>query len=132
MIVAFLAVLTALLSFQFFTVTLRINNINRIVVNTPIALFESSVPLIIPAGSDKPGFDKRLLERKIRRYYEKTLTKYSKSYQVYFNYYNQSNHSYCTALFCDAVQVKVKAVIVFQIPYQKTMFYEIKDMTHAS
>lgn len=132
MIVAFLVTLCALLSFQLFTITLRLNTINRLIIATPISLFESSVPLVNEDDEIRLYFDKTLLESKLNSYYQENVSPYVHNFTLSFYYYNQEDNSYCVDEYCDAVEVKFTAQVIFTFSYSRTMFYEIKDMNHGS
>lgn len=126
MIVAFLVVVVALISFSFFTVTTRINAINRVVITTPFEIFETSIPLLNEDNNIDLYFDKDALEEKLADYYFTNLEKYTSEITIDFYYYNQEDKSYCLDDKCNAVEVCVESEIVFDFQYSRTMYYEIK------
>ena len=132
MIATFLVTLCALLSFQLFTITLRLNTINRLIVATPISLFESSVPLVNEGDEIRLYFDKGLLESNLNDYYQENVSSYVHHFTLSFYYYNQDDNSYCVDEYCDAVEVQFTAQVIFTFNYSRTMFYEIKDMHNGS
>ncbi len=131
MIVAFLSLLAVILSFQLFTITTNLTAINRIVITTPLALFETAIPLINNEENAPLYFDKRTLEDNIDVYYSKTLDKYTKTVVLDFYYYHQEDDSYCIDDKCNAVEVDISATITFNFIYHRTMFYEIKETSYG-
>lgn len=132
MMIAFLVVVMALLSFQFFTVTTKINVLNRVVVNTPISLFEASIPLVSDEEEISLYFDKPLLEANLSDYYQHNLHRYVKRYTLSYYYYNQEDQSYCVDDLCNAVEVSITANVVFSFSYSRIMFYEIRSSHYGS
>lgn len=128
MISVFLVLLCGLLSFQFFTITTRMNIVNRLVVGLPMSLFESSIPLVDESENSTLFFDKEVLESNVQAYFQEYVAQYLKEFTLSYYYYNQADESYCTATQCDAVQVSVEARVILTFQYHRTMFYEIKDM----
>lgn len=131
MIVAFLSLLAVILSFQLFTVTTNLTAINRIVITTPVALFETSIPLISNEEFAPLFFDKRTLEDNLSVYYSNSLDKYTKEVVLNFYYYHQEDGSYCIDEKCNAVEVDISAIINFNFQYHRVMFYEIKENSHG-
>ncbi|MFA7033007.1 MAG: hypothetical protein WC201_05555 [Bacilli bacterium] len=132
MISAFLVTLCAVLSLQLFTITSRLNTINRLVIATPISLFESSIPLVNQGDEIHLYFDKSLLESNLDSYYQQNISSYVHNFALSFYYYNQDDNSYCVDEYCDAVEVQFTAQVIFNFNYSRTMFYEIKDMSNGS
>ncbi|HKM10609.1 MAG: hypothetical protein PHI75_01310 [Bacilli bacterium] len=131
MIAAFLSLLAVILGFQLFTITTNLTAINRIVITTPLALFETSIPLINNEEDAPLYFDKRTLEDNLSVYYSNALEKYTKKFSLDFYYYHQEDDSYCIDDKCNAVEVDISALITFDFSYHRVMFYEIKEMTHG-
>jgi len=131
MIVAFLSLLAVLLSFQLFTITTDLTVINRVVITTPLALFETSIPLVTNEENAPLYFDKRTLEDNLSIYYTDTLDKYTKKISLDFYYYHQEDDSYCIDDKCNAVEVDISATIIFNFLYHRVMFYEIKENAHG-
>lgn len=131
MIAIGISLICAVLCFSLFTLSIDISAINRIVIQTPVALFENAIPLIDYDKSELLYFDKILLENNINRYFDDSLKNYTKETEILFYYYNQDDDSYCVLDKCDAVEITIKATIVFSYIYERTMFYEIKDMNNG-
>ena len=124
MIISFLVVV---LSFNFFMMSYQVNGVNRLVMNAPIALFETSLELLDINESNGPIFNKQILENNLTSYFDYSLPHYTDDYEVSFYYYNPSDHSVCLDEKCHAVEVKVSAAFIFMYHYEKTMFYEVRS-----
>ncbi|HOZ02742.1 MAG TPA: hypothetical protein PKV57_02960 [Bacilli bacterium] len=129
MIAAFLSLFAVILSFQLFTITTNLTIINRIVITTPLSLFETSIPLVNNEEDPSLYFDKRTLEDNLSIYYSNALEKYTKKVSLDFYYYHQEDDSYCIDDKCNAVEVDISATITFNFLYHRVMFYEIKETT---
>ena len=124
MIISFMVVI---LSFNFFMMSYQVNGVNRLVMNAPIALFETSLELLDIAEDKGPIFNKDILEENLTSYFDYSLPHYTDDYEVSFYYYNPSDHSVCLDEKCRAVEVKVSAAFIFMYRYEKTMFYEVRS-----
>lgn len=124
MLLILLVTLLTIFLFSSFTLTYRLQTINRTIINTPLEIFELSIPV---ANIDETNvyFDKAQLENNVLTYYEERLSPYFKSYDVDFYYYNQSNHSICVNDYCNAVEINVSGNYMFNFQYEKTLKYEI-------
>ena len=113
----------AIMALHLFTITYRVNGINRVLFNIPISIFETSIPLV-SEGEFVAHFDKDLLEEKLTSYFNNNIKKYSNKYEFYCYYYNQSDDSYCYTDYCDAVEVDLHTNIVLTTEYhKKARFY---------
>ena len=121
-----LAFITALTIFLFsgFTLTYRLQTINRAIINTPLEIFETSIPL---ANIDESNlyFNKMKLEGKILDYYSSTIAPYFKTYDVEFYYYNQSDKSICVSDYCNAVEITITGNYYLTFNYERAITYEI-------
>ena len=117
----------AVLSFNFFMMSYQVNGVNRLVMNAPIALFETAIELMDINETNGPIFNKETLENNLTSYFDYSLPHYTDEYEVGFYYYNPSDHSVCIDDNCKAVEVSVTASFIFAYPYRKTMFYEIRS-----
>ena len=70
--------------FSCFTLTYRLQSINRAVFNTPVEIFELSIPI---ANIDETDvyFDKTTLENKLNDYYESSISDFFKTYEISIN-----------------------------------------------
>jgi|GEM_PF-927823 hypothetical protein len=131
MISAFLSLLACLLSFQLFTITSKLTAMNRIVISTPIALLEASIPLVGDEDIISPYFDRQILENTLDSYYKNELAQYYRDISIDYYYYHQEDKSFCMEEKCDAVEVTISTRIIFNFRYSRVMFYQIKDMQHG-
>ena len=122
-----ISIALAVLSLHFFTVTYRVNGINRTLYNIPIAIFESSIPLAQETEEPKIYYDAGLLESKLTSYFDKSITKFCEKYTLSFYYFNQDDYSYCFKDKCDAIEITVNADVLLTFSYQKTARFYIQD-----
>lgn len=127
MIVIFISLFIVVMSCNFFTISFQINGINRLVLATPIALFETSVVLFDLSNDESPYFDKQILEDNINSYFDFSLPRYSQDYDISVSYYNQEDHSICLSDKPEATEITIQATLDFSFEYQKTMYYEIRS-----
>ena len=125
MIILFLTMFVTVLGFSFFTVSTKITGINRVMVNMPKEIFQASIPLV-QDGDFIAYYDKRVLENNVESYLRQNLSKFTKKFRIAFYYYNQDDGSMCITNYCDAVEVSIRANVVFNYNYSRTMFYEIR------
>lgn len=126
MILIGIALMIMILSVQCFTVTYRINGINRTLLETPTSLFEVSIPIVQDNGEFVPYFDKEKLIKKLTYYYDSKLPEYTSDYQVSYYYTNVGSSSLCLLPRCDAIEITIRAKIIFLSEYNKTMRFEIR------
>lgn len=93
----------------------------------PISLYETSLNFLSIDESVGPGFDKGLLEERINSYFAYSMEKYTSDYRVSFYYYNPFDDSICLSMYCSAVEVKLKASLILNYRYSKTMRYQIRS-----
>ena len=124
MMLLFLCFIIGSITVSLFSISLRINAINRAFINTPKEIFESSIPLTL-SNEDEPYFSRDKLKAKLNSYYESTIKKYTSSYDLTYYFYNKEDHSYDDKHF-SAVEITLKAQIIFSNEIEKTIFYEIR------
>lgn len=123
MILIFFSATLIACSYSFFSVVTRLQCVNRIIANTPIDIFEKSIPLI--DDETDLHFDKDKLYYSLNEYYSNNLRKYINSYHLELYYYNQIDQSICTDDNCNAVEVDVSGTSVFSFRFHRTLTYEI-------
>ena len=116
----------AVMSLQMFTLTYRINGVNRTLFHIPLGIFESAIPLVTTTYYPDVYFDKDMLEESLTYYFDTNLEKYVNKYTLSFYYYNQADDSICVSDKCDAVEVSLKADIMLTIKYQKKARFYIR------
>lgn len=122
-----ISIIISVLSFSFFTVTYRVNGINRTIYNIPIAIFESSIPLVQEKEQPTIYFDKISVELKLTSYFVSNIRKYCDKFTVKFYYYNQEDYSYCSASTCDAVEIHLSADVLINYQYHRVARFYIED-----
>ena len=125
----FIALIFAVVSFNFFTVSYKLNGINRTLLFTPTSLFEINIPLINDNDDFELYFDKTSLENDLTYYYDTHLSRYTSEYDINFHYINIEDESMCVSEFCKAVEVTISSEILFGFKYEKTMLFEIRNTT---
>lgn len=124
MILLMLVISLIIFLFSSFTLSYRLQTINRIVINTPVEIFELSIP-IVNIDESNLYFDKKKLETSVLQYYQNNLSDYFKTYDVSFYYYNQSDESICVNDQCNAVEITIDGIYMFNFHYERTINYEI-------
>ena len=127
MVMIFIALFIAVISFNFFMMSYQINGVNNLVLSMPISLYETSINMLNINENVGPSFDKQALENRIQSYFDFSMKKYTKDYSLDFYYYNPFNHSICLSDTCHAVEVKVEASLILNYHYEKTMYYQIRS-----
>lgn len=127
MILMFIALFVAVISFNFFMMSYQINGVNNLVLAMPISLYETSINMININDSTGPTFDKQRLEERINKYFSFSMKKYTDDYSLSFYYYNPFDQSVCLSDSCCAVEVKVDATLILYYHYSKTMYYQIRS-----
>lgn len=117
----------AILSLQFFTVTYRLNGINRTLFNIPLGIFEASIPLVEESDKIVMHYDKDELYERLTYYFDENLHKYVSKYRLKLYYYNQSNMSFCTKAYCDAVEITLSADVLLTVKYEKKAKFYIRS-----
>ena len=123
MINTFISMLLIIFTFSVFNISLRIQGVNRLVINAPLTIFEYTV---IDKDNDVIFYREELQERYIN-YLERTIYQFVDNYGVHFRFYNPSDGGLCDE-YCRGVEVKISADMSFSYTYHRTMFYEIKEV----
>lgn len=127
MVTIFIALFVIVFCFNFFMISYQMNGINRLVYGVPISLVETSISMLAIDEDKGPTFNKTTLENKLTSYFNYSMQKYVDDYSLDFYYYNPDNHSYCTTNKCSAVEITLKADLILNYRYEKTLFYEIRS-----
>ena len=81
MILLFLSAILLVFSAQIFALNFSIQGLNRAIINTPIELMYRTVYI----GSSDVQFDSKKFEIELLKYYDQTLSRYSKERTIDFN-----------------------------------------------
>lgn len=121
-----------ILSFSSYGLAYQINGINRVVVSTPISIFESCILHNVNDDNADVLFTKSLVKEELEKYYSMELSKFTKkfSYEIYF--YNKENESMCIKDECDAVEIKFYASLLYDYKYERTLDYKVFDNFYGS
>ena len=123
-ILLFVFTLTTFL-FSSFTISLKLQTINRAIIYMPIEIFETSIQVVNIDETENLYFDKNLLDTNVNRYLEEKLSNVMKDYSYSFYYYNQDDGSICTSGKCNAVEVTVSGHYAYNFSYSRSVNYEI-------
>ena len=127
MICIFIALFAMVIAVNMFYVSYQLCGINRIFINLPIALIESSVNMI--SNGDQPNlyFNKEDLIEKLTSYYDEKIEKlHVEDYTLTFTFVNPSNESYCTTSQCQGFKMKLKSELTFNLKYEREVYYKIQ------
>lgn len=123
MINILLALSVAIFSYQMFSLTAKISNLNKTLVNLPMSIFSYSVPLV---NEDVLYFGKEELENKLDEYFNKNISSIVKDYSATYTYYSSSSNSICMSSECDIVKISLEAKIDSLYTYHKAMKYQVR------
>ena len=126
MIIILISAFLTCICYQIYIINFQIQGINRAVVNTPIELMFSSVDI-----SGSPYFIKSQVESTLDTYYSKALTRYCKSFEAEYYYYNPTDQSMCISNECFAFEVTVECKLNASYILTRIMYYQIRDNYHG-
>ena len=116
-----MAAIIGLFAVQFFYLNFTIQGLNRAVISTPIELFYQDIESVSGHGK----FTVSEIEDHLNEYYQKSLGKYVKSYEIEYYFYEPSDHSMCIEKYCEAVEVTIDAPLILTYNYHRVMYYEL-------
>ena len=123
----FIALVVMILSFQCFTITYRLNGINRILFEIPLSIFEVSIPLVQEEDDITIYFAKEELIKELNYYFDTKLPLYTDQYQIDYYFTKTGDSSMCLDNHCTAIEISLSANIVFFSQYQNMARYEIRE-----
>ena len=83
-----IALLVVILSFQCFTITYRLNGINRTLLEIPLSIFEVAIPLVREDDETTLYYDKDYLINELTYYFDNKLPFYTDDYDVKYYFSN--------------------------------------------
>ena len=126
-----IALLVMVMSFQCFTITYRLNGINRTLLEIPLSIFEIAGPLVQENNDIVVYFDKDFLVSELTYYFDNKLPFYSSDYQLNYYFSTTGESSMCLEKYCTAIEINLDAEIIFLTRYKKTVRYEIREGKHG-
>ena len=126
MLLLFVILLTTFL-FSSFTVSFRLQTINRVVIYTPVEIFENSISLLDVEDEDDMYFNRVKLYDGLKTYYDANLKKVFKNYNFALYYFSGDNKALCVSDRCKGVSVTVYGNYIFNFNYVRTIKYQIKE-----
>ena len=91
MIISFFVVV---MSFNLFMMGYQVNGVNRLVLGTPMSLFETAINMYAIDESVGPYFNYETLESNLTSYFDYSMPHYTDSYSLEFYYYNPANNAF--------------------------------------
>ena len=126
-----IALLVVILSFQCFTITYRLNGINRTLLEIPLSIFEVAIPLVQENEEMTLYYDKGFLINELTYYFDNKLPFYTDDYHLNYYFSNTGDSSMCLTNTCSAIEITLDAEIIFFSRYHKTARYEIREGQHG-
>lgn len=112
----------ALFSFEMFSLSSKISNLNKTMLNIPLSIFSFSVPV---GDQSELHFDKTVLEGKLDEYFNKNVTKLVNNFETKYTYYSSKTQSICMSDNCDTIHVALDANIDSLYQYHRIMYYTL-------
>ena len=125
MIVMFFVFIFITFFFSSFTISLKLQTINRAIIYMPKEVFEMAIPVVNIDESEWLYFDKSRLDENIANYLEEKLTVVMPDYTYTLYYFNQEDESICVNDKCNAVEVTINGHYAFNFLYTRSIKYEI-------
>ena len=113
--------------YQIYLINFQIQGVNRAIVTAPIELMFSSINI----SGAIPYFIKSEIEGTLDSYYSKSLSRYCKSFETEYYYYNPGDHSMCISNECFAFEVTVECKLNLSYTLTRIMYYQIRDNYHG-
>lgn len=123
-IMLFIFAFTAFL-FSSFTISFKLQTINRTIIYMPVEVFETAIPLVNVDIDNGLYFDKKKLNINVGNYLQSKLSNVMKDYTYSLYFYNQEDQSICVDDKCNAVEVTVNGHYAFNFSYVRSVNYEI-------
>ena len=127
MINIFLSVMMILSSICLFSITYRINGLNRTIMDAPISIFEYAIPVVTNLEEIELVFDQNNLKKKYQEYLDTTIFKYVSSYELSYRFYFPETMASCRNN-CKGVEITLDAPLLITYNFHRTMYYEIKEV----
>lgn len=111
--------------FSSFTISLRLQTINRAIIYMPIEIFETAIPVTNIDEEEGLYFSKEKLTANLDSYFQRKLSEVMIDYAYTLYYYNQEDGSICTSDKCTAVELTVFGHYAFNFFYSRSLDYAI-------
>lgn len=127
MILMLICPLIGVVSLQYFALNYSIQGLNRAILFTPIEIMYKGVS----SSGSTPLIDRDEFEYIVMSYYDHSIPRYSKNYEVSFYYYNSSDQSMCLTDYCDGVEITIDCKLILTYEYHRVMYYEMKETNNG-
>lgn len=125
MMILFLTFLLTIFLFSSFTISLKLQTINRAFIYMPIEIFETAITTFGVDISQKLYFNKSKLSQNLDDYFSENIYNIMKDYWYTLYFYNQEDGSVCTNSECNAVEITLQGHYAYTFSYSRTITYEI-------
>lgn len=125
MMILMLVFLLTIFLFSSFTISLRLQTINRAIIYMPVEIFETAIVTLNIDIDEGLYFSNSRLTSNLDDYFGEKLSDVMKDYSYSLYYYNQEDGSICTSGKCNAVEVTVTGHYAYSFSYSRTISYEI-------
>ena len=123
MILLFLSAILVVFCGLLFSLSFSVQGLNRAIINTPIEMMYRTVAF----NNSEMKFEKEKFEENIMSYYDSTIIRYSKEYEVDFYYYDLSDGSMCLSNYCSGVEISVNCKLIMDYTFKRVMYYELRS-----
>ena len=123
MILLFLSAILVVFCGLLFSLSFSVQGLNRAIINTPIEMMYRTVVF----NNSEMKFEKEKFEENIMSYYDSTIIRYSKEYEVDFYYYDLSDGSMCLSNYCSCVEISVDCKLIMDYTFKRVMYYELRS-----
>ena len=114
-----------ILSFSSYVIAFQINGINRVIVSTPVTIFEASIYHNVVIGEPNALMSKKMVTEKLDKFYKCELSKFTDKYEYEIYFYNKEDESMCVEDSCNAVEISFSASLIYNYQYHRTIHYEV-------
>ena len=114
-----------ILSFSSYALAFQINGINRVLVSTPLTIFETSVLHNVDEETPNVLLAKNLVRQKLDKFYSYELSKFTDKYVYEIYFYNKEDESMCVEDSCNAVEVSFDASLIYNYQYHRVIHFEV-------
>ena len=119
-----------IISFSSYVLAFQINGINRVLISTPLTIFETSIYHDVENETPNVLFSKKLVKEKLNKFYSYELSKFAEKYDYEIYFYNKEDGSMCVNDNCGAVEISFSASLLYDYQYHREITYEVFKTTN--
>ena len=114
-----------IITFSSYALAFQINGINRVLVSTPLTIFETSIYHNVEDETPEVLFSKKLVKEKLNKFYSYELSKFTDKFDYEIYFYNQVDGSMCVSDNCNAVEISFSASLMYSYQYHRNIKFEV-------